>query len=110
MSLLETYYRWGGALRKAGPEREKTRFAVELACEEKWTLSEKDLFSQFYCGGVSHSLANSAILGLCPTIVGLKFPDLASDTKSISEAWQKLAKTETVRKLAKMRDQYNTFS
>ena len=49
---------------------------------KKWTLCEKDLFSQFYCGGVSQRLANYAILGLCPTIVGLKFPDLAADWNS----------------------------
>ena len=95
----------------------KIAFAFELAClplnwllDKKCWLAKNSLFGNNYCGGVSHSKPETVKVDLCPTIVGLKLPMLASDTKSISEAWQKLAKTETVRLLAKMRDQYNTFS
>ena len=119
MSLLETYYRWGGVRgvrvscaymivvcepskwlcvqdNHMPHESEQNSFcvriglfAVELAFRQKCWLAKNSLFGKNYCGGVSHSNRKTGKLDLCPTIVGPKFQILASDTKSISEAWQK---------------------
>ena len=79
----------------------KIAFAFELAClplnwllDKKCWLAKNSLFGKNYCGGVSHSNRKTVKVDLCPTIVGPKFTILASDTKSISEACQKLSKTE----------------
>ena len=88
----------------------KTGFASDLGWAKKWTLLEKGLFLKFYCGGVSHCKPKMAEMRVHPTIVGQMLPILASDTKSISEAWLKVGTTrlsgghcETERKLAKTR-------